>query len=180
MPTKGTILYYCCKESLRQHVTLARNPDTNVDKKVEFTYIHFFLLLFFFRAALHFRAGLRSLFAGSSFSILPFMSSICQPCLTSDINWTSVPEKKVVFLSILCRITSLFLFHFHPTSLLLYISLAIFFLYRSCFNFPFGLFLTFLSALFFIIFFYPHFSIRIFPSASAIRSYPVHVLQRPV
>ena len=108
-------------------------------------------------------------------------------------------RKKVVFLSILRRITSQFLFHFHPTSLLQYISLAnssfqysvlsgAQAVHSSCFYFSFGHFLTFLFAFlsFISLFFFKITFLNFLLSAlshphppSAIRSYPVPVLQRP-
>ena len=51
----------------------------------------------------------------------------------------------------------------------------------SCFFFLPSVFLVFFPLTFFYYphFFHPHFSIHIFPSASAIRRYPVRVLQTP-
>ena len=48
-----------------------------------------------------------------------------------------------------------------------------------CLFYPHIFFFFFLPFLLSAFFFHPHFSIRIFPSASAIRRYPVRVLQTP-
>ena len=67
-------------------------------------------------------------------------------------------ERKIYFLHCLFVYFILLLFFCHP-------------------HFSFFFFLLFLLSAFFFV--HPHFSIRIFPSASAIRRYPVRVLQTP-
>ena len=67
-------------------------------------------------------------------------------------------ERKISFLN--CLFVYLFFFFFLLSAFLVFFFLLTFFALR-------------------VFFFHPHFSIRIFPSASAIRRYPVRVLQTP-